>query len=84
MCTLMLIPRVVYNMQVSRDAETGVSRGTAFVTMRSLAEAKTAINALDGLVSHAKPQLQLLFLSLYLKWSYPIPALSANVFCHMH
>jgi RNA recognition motif-containing protein len=54
-------------MQVSRDAETGISRGTAFVTMRSLAEARTAINALDGFVSHTTPQLQLQFLSLLSK-----------------
>ncbi|CAL5009673.1 unnamed protein product [Urochloa decumbens] len=38
----------VLSVEVSRDAETGISRGTAFVTMRSLAEARTAINALDG------------------------------------
>ncbi|XP_062192460.1 28 kDa ribonucleoprotein, chloroplastic-like [Phragmites australis] len=36
------------NVQVKRDAETGISRGCAFVTMRSLAEARTAIDALDG------------------------------------
>lgn len=51
MCVLMLTPQVVYTSQISRDAETGISRGTAFVTMRSLAEARTAINALDGFVS---------------------------------
>ncbi|XP_044956284.1 28 kDa ribonucleoprotein, chloroplastic [Hordeum vulgare subsp. vulgare] len=44
----MLIFEVVNNRQVSRDAETGISRGCGFVTMRSLAEARTAINALDG------------------------------------
>ncbi|CAL5008906.1 unnamed protein product [Urochloa decumbens] len=38
----------VLSVEVSHDAETGISRGTAFVTMRSLAEARTAINALDG------------------------------------
>ncbi|XP_039814544.1 28 kDa ribonucleoprotein, chloroplastic-like [Panicum virgatum] len=38
----------VLSVEVSRDAETGISRGTAFITMRSLAEARTAINALDG------------------------------------
>ncbi|CAL4996399.1 unnamed protein product [Urochloa decumbens] len=38
----------VLSVEVSRDSETGISRGTAFVTMRSLAEARTAINALDG------------------------------------
>lgn len=38
----------VLSVEVSRDAETGVSRGCGFVTMRSFAEAKTAINALDG------------------------------------
>ncbi|RCV30319.1 hypothetical protein SETIT_6G085200v2 [Setaria italica] len=38
----------VLSVEVSRDTETGISRGTAFVTMRSLAEARTAINALDG------------------------------------
>ena len=47
----MLTIQVIYASQISRDAETGISRGTAFVTMRSLAEARTAINALDGLVS---------------------------------
>ena len=65
-CALMLTP-AFYNMQVSRDAETGISRGTAFITMRSLAEARTAINALDGFVSHTTPQLQLQFLSLLSK-----------------
>ena len=50
-CILMLTLQVIYASQISRDAETGISRGTAFVTMRSLAEARTAINALDGLVS---------------------------------
>jgi len=65
-CALMLTP-AFYNMQVSRDAETGISRGTAFVTMRSLAEARTAISALDGFVSHTTPQLQLQFLSLLSK-----------------
>lgn len=48
----MLIFEVVNNPQVSRDAETGISRGCGFVMMRSLAEARTAINALDGFVSH--------------------------------
>jgi RNA recognition motif-containing protein len=43
---------VVNNLQVSRDAETGISRGCGFVTMRSFAEARTAVNALDGIVSH--------------------------------
>ncbi|CAO2164626.1 unnamed protein product [Urochloa humidicola] len=38
----------VLSVEISRDAETGISRGTAFVTMRSLAEARTAVNALDG------------------------------------
>ncbi|CAM0910804.1 unnamed protein product [Alopecurus aequalis] len=38
----------VLSVEVSRDAETGISRGCGFVTMRSFAEAKTAINALDG------------------------------------
>ena len=50
-CILMLTLQVIYASQISRDGETGISRGTAFVTMRSLAEARTAINALDGLVS---------------------------------
>nr|CAB3481940.1 unnamed protein product [Digitaria exilis] len=39
----------VLSVEISRDGETGISRGTASVTMRSLAEARTAINALDGL-----------------------------------
>lgn len=38
----------VLSVEMSRDAETGISRGCGFVTMRSLAEARTAINALDG------------------------------------
>ncbi|KAM3211443.1 hypothetical protein ACQJBY_064925 [Aegilops geniculata] len=38
----------VLSVEVSRDAETGISRGCGFVTMRSLAEARTAVNALDG------------------------------------
>ncbi|KAK3024625.1 hypothetical protein RJ639_043953 [Escallonia herrerae] len=33
---------------VSRNAETGVSRGCGYVTMSSIAEAKAAISALDG------------------------------------
>jgi RNA recognition motif-containing protein len=48
----MLMYEVVNNLQVSRDAETGISRGCGFVTMRSFAEARTAVNALDGIVSH--------------------------------
>lgn len=56
---LYIIAQVLYNMQISRDGETGISRGTASVTMRSLAEARAAINALDGSVSHATPQLEL-------------------------
>ena len=48
----MLIYKVVSDLQVSRDAETGISRGCGFVTMRSHAEARTATNALDGFVSH--------------------------------
>ncbi|PKU85534.1 33 kDa ribonucleoprotein, chloroplastic [Dendrobium catenatum] len=35
-------------MQVSRDTETGISRGCGFVTMGSISEAKYAIAALDG------------------------------------
>ncbi|KAM0875146.1 hypothetical protein ACQ4PT_036983 [Festuca glaucescens] len=38
----------VLSVEVSRDAETGISRGCGFVTMRSFAEARTAVNALDG------------------------------------
>ncbi|KAK1609771.1 hypothetical protein QYE76_033444 [Lolium multiflorum] len=39
----------VLSVEVSRDAETGISRGCGFVTMRSFAEARTAVNALDGI-----------------------------------
>ncbi|KAL5229881.1 hypothetical protein ABZP36_028657 [Zizania latifolia] len=38
----------VLSIEISRDAETGISRGCGFVTMRSLAEARTAMNVLDG------------------------------------
>lgn len=38
-------------IQVSRDAETGLSRGSGYVTMSSIQEAKAAITALDGSVS---------------------------------
>lgn len=38
----------VLSVEISRDAESGISRGTASVTMRSLAEARAAIDALDG------------------------------------
>ncbi|KAL6658790.1 hypothetical protein ACP70R_002830 [Stipagrostis hirtigluma subsp. patula] len=38
----------VLSVEIKRDAETGVSRGCAFVTMRSLPEARAAITALDG------------------------------------
>lgn len=65
----MLIPKFVNNSQMSRDAETGISRGCGFLTMRSLAEARTAINALDGFVSHTTASLALQFL---------LPTLSIN------
>ncbi|XP_039135040.1 28 kDa ribonucleoprotein, chloroplastic [Dioscorea cayenensis subsp. rotundata] len=38
----------VYAVEVSRDPATGFSRGSGFVTMSSIQEAKTAIAALDG------------------------------------
>lgn len=38
-------------IQVSRNSETGVSRGCGFVTMSSVPEAKAAITGLDGSVS---------------------------------
>ncbi|KAK2993313.1 hypothetical protein RJ640_006801 [Escallonia rubra] len=38
----------VQSVEVSRNAETGVSRGCGYVTMSSIAEAKAAISALDG------------------------------------
>ncbi|KAL6857169.1 hypothetical protein ACP4OV_018551 [Aristida adscensionis] len=38
----------VLSVEIKRDAETGISRGCAFVTMRSLLEARAAIAALDG------------------------------------
>jgi RNA recognition motif-containing protein len=53
------------NPQISRDPETGLSRGCGFVTMRSLPEARTAMNALDGFVSHTRA-LQFPLLTLYL------------------
>lgn len=37
--------------KVSRDAETGLSRGCGYVTMSSIGEAKAGIAALDGSVS---------------------------------
>lgn len=37
----------VISVEVSRDSETGISRGCGFVTMSSLFEAKSAISALD-------------------------------------
>lgn len=41
----------VQSVEVSRNADTGISRGCGFVTMSSLTEAKAAISALDGSVS---------------------------------
>ncbi|XP_020591696.1 31 kDa ribonucleoprotein, chloroplastic-like [Phalaenopsis equestris] len=38
----------VLSVEVSRDPQTGISRGCGFVTMASISEAKLAINALDG------------------------------------
>lgn len=38
----------VHSVEVSRDPETGISRGCGFVTMGSITEAKYAIAALDG------------------------------------
>ncbi|KAI3687789.1 hypothetical protein L1987_81492 [Smallanthus sonchifolius] len=38
----------VQSVEVSRNADTGISRGCGYVTMSSLGEAKTAIAALDG------------------------------------
>lgn len=38
----------VQSVEVSRNADTGISRGCGFVTMSSLTEAKAAISALDG------------------------------------
>ncbi|GJN12584.1 hypothetical protein PR202_ga30871 [Eleusine coracana subsp. coracana] len=38
----------VLSVEIKRDAETGISRGCAFVTMRSLVEARAAVDALDG------------------------------------
>ncbi|KAK1429523.1 hypothetical protein QVD17_11734 [Tagetes erecta] len=38
----------VQSVEVSRNAETGISRGCGYVTMSSLDEAKAAIAALDG------------------------------------
>ncbi|KAL0921600.1 hypothetical protein M5K25_008689 [Dendrobium thyrsiflorum] len=38
----------VLSVEVSRDPQTGISRGCGFVTMASISEAKFAVNALDG------------------------------------
>ncbi|KAK3120881.1 hypothetical protein QOZ80_8BG0643050 [Eleusine coracana subsp. coracana] len=38
----------VLSVEIKRDAETGISRGCAFVTMRALVEARAAVDALDG------------------------------------
>ncbi|PKA61424.1 33 kDa ribonucleoprotein, chloroplastic [Apostasia shenzhenica] len=38
----------VLSVEVSRDPETGISRGSGFVTMGSILEARSAIAALDG------------------------------------
>ncbi|XP_042380302.1 28 kDa ribonucleoprotein, chloroplastic-like [Zingiber officinale] len=38
----------VVSVEVSRDAKTGLSRGSGFVTMSSIQEAKAAMTALDG------------------------------------
>ncbi|KAA8516225.1 hypothetical protein F0562_019404 [Nyssa sinensis] len=38
----------VQSVEVSRNAETGISRGCGYVTMSSMEEAKVAIAALDG------------------------------------
>ncbi|TVU00723.1 hypothetical protein EJB05_53833 [Eragrostis curvula] len=38
----------VLSVEIKRNGETGISRGCAFVTMRSLAEARAAVEALDG------------------------------------
>ncbi|KAL5220531.1 hypothetical protein ABZP36_025244 [Zizania latifolia] len=47
----------VLSVEISRDAETGISRGCGFVTMRSLAEARTAMNVLDGFVLDGREML---------------------------
>lgn len=39
-------------MQVCRNAETGESKGSAYVTMGSYNAAQNALAALDGSVSH--------------------------------
>lgn len=44
-------PIVFGFIKVSRNPETGVSKGCGYVTMSSLQEAKAAIAALDGSVS---------------------------------
>ncbi|KAH7578112.1 hypothetical protein ACOSQ2_000748 [Xanthoceras sorbifolium] len=38
----------VISVEVSRNSETGISRGSGYVTMDSISSAKTAIAALDG------------------------------------
>lgn len=38
-------------MQISRNSETGISRGCGYVIMSSIDEAKSAVAALDGFVS---------------------------------
>ncbi|KAG8046356.1 hypothetical protein GUJ93_ZPchr0008g12840 [Zizania palustris] len=47
----------VLSVEISRDAETGISRGCGFATMRSLAEARTAMNVLDGFVLDGREML---------------------------
>lgn len=47
----------VHSVEVSRDPETGISRGCGFVTMGSISEAKYAIAALDGMLLGVKCEL---------------------------
>ncbi|RVW95476.1 28 kDa ribonucleoprotein, chloroplastic [Vitis vinifera] len=49
----------VQSIEVCRNAETGVSRGSGYVTMSSMREAKAAIAALDGSPQHLSLSLSI-------------------------
>ncbi|XP_010909894.1 28 kDa ribonucleoprotein, chloroplastic isoform X2 [Elaeis guineensis] len=39
---------ILHSVEISRDSETGISRGCGYITMSSIKEAKAAIASLDG------------------------------------